>query len=196
MKALLLTAVAALALSACSKHDDSNTTAMTTDSNAMANEAVATDTGNAMAANTMGAMQNDAASFVMNAAQSDMYEIAAGKMAASKATSADLKKFGTMMVEAHTATTAGLKAAIAKGGVKVTPPTAPDAEHQAMLDELKAKTGADFDATYLAQQRTAHTKALSLMQEYAASGDNDALKAFAADTAPKVQSHLDMLGKM
>lgn len=193
MKALYLTAAAALALSACTKHDDATNTV---DTSAAVNESIATDTGNVVAANAMGAMQNDAASFVMAAAQGDMYEVAASKMAATQAASADVKKFAAMMVEAHTATTAGLKAAIAKGNVSVTPPPSPDADHQALLDALKGKSGADFDTAYLAQQREAHAKALATMQDYSANGDNAALKAFAADTAPKVQSHLDMLGKM
>lgn len=194
MKAVILSTVAALALAGCAKHDDGNVAVA--DSNAAMNEAIATDTGNTVAASTMGAMQNDAASFVMAAAQSDMYEIAASKMAATQAASADVKKFAAMMVDAHTATTAGLKAAITKGGVRVTPPAAPDADHQALLDALKGKSGADFDTLYLTQQREAHAKALATMQDYAVNGDNDALKSFAADTAPKVQSHLDMLGKM
>jgi len=143
-----------------------------------------------------GAATVSAADFVKNAALSDMYEITSSKLAATSATSAGLKKFAANMIVAHTATTAGLKAAIAKDGVKDMPPKALDAEHQALIDALKAAKGADFDTLYKSQQTDAHTKALALMQGYATSGDQAALKAFASDTAPKVKSHLDMLTSM
>ena len=38
----------------------------------------------------------------------------------------------------------------------------------------------------------AHQSALNLLQRYAQDGDTPALKTFAADTAPKVQKHLEM----
>lgn len=188
---------AALALAACGSKPadtsmDSNTVAMSD------NMVVAPDmdanmaNGNGMTG--MDAMTTDA--FVMKAAMSDMFEIASSKIAATKASDAKLKKFASDMVAAHTATTAGLKAAIAKGNVAATPPAALDAEHQGMIDKLNAASGADFDALYRSQQMDAHTQALAVHQGYAASGDNAALKAFAADTAPKVKSHLDMLNAM
>lgn len=136
------------------------------------------------------------AEFVDKAANSDMYEIAASKLAAANADSATVKSFATQMIAAHTATTAALKAALAKGKAGVTPPAALDAEHEALLNALKAAKGADFDALYKSQQADAHAKALALLQGYAATGDNADLKAFAADTVPKVQSHIDMLGKL
>jgi putative membrane protein len=197
MRTVFLISAAALALTACGHKADNTTADMNvTDSNlAMADNTVvaANDSGDNSA---MMAAPVATADFVKNAALSDMYELASSKLAASSATSADVKKFAAQMITAHTATTAGLKAAIAKDGVKETPPAALDAEHQALIDALKASKGADFDSLYKTQQTDAHTKTLALMQGYATTGDQAALKAFASDTAPKVKSHLDMLGKM
>lgn len=189
--ALLLTA-AAIALTACGQKADN---AAVSDSN------MAMTDNMAVAANDSadnGAMMLSASTpdFVKNAALSDMYEIASSKLAATMATSAGLKKFAAEMITAHTATTAGLKAAIAKDGVTDAPPKALDAEHQALIDSLKAVKGEAFDTLYKSQQTDAHTKALALMQGYATGGDQAALKAFASDTAPKVKSHLDMLTAM
>ena len=44
-------------------------------------------------------------SFVQTAAMSDMYEIAAGKLAAEKGQSDAVKQFGQQMVDAHNKTT-------------------------------------------------------------------------------------------
>lgn len=188
---LMLTA-AALALTACGPKT-------TTDNSADMN-LVATD--NMMVAPNDG-MENGAMSaavstpeFVKNAALGDMYEIASSKLAATSATSAGIKTFAAEMITAHTATTAGLKAAIAKDGVKDAPPAALDAEHQSLIDALKATKGDAFDALYKSQQMDAHNKTLALMEGYALGGDQPALKAFASDTAPKVKAHLDMLNKM
>ena len=62
---------------------------------------------------------------------------------------------------------------------------------QGKLDALKAVKGADFDKLYISQQIPAHEAALQLMQGYAATGDNEAVKGFATKTAPVIQHHLD-----
>jgi putative membrane protein len=62
-----------------------------------------------------------------------------------------------------------------------------------MLDDLKGAKDEDFDGRYIAQQIDAHNEALILMRGYAKDGDNADIKAFAAETQPKVQMHLDMI---
>jgi putative membrane protein len=154
-----------------------------------AGDAVAKPVGMASAA-TLGAYTSSA--FVQNAARSDMYEIRAGKLAEAKSSSPEIKKFAAAMVRAHTKTTAGLKAAIAKGGVKTLIPAGLDDRRKGMLDNLRASNGAEFDKRYVTQQIAAHQEALDLMKGYADHGDNDALKEAAAKTAPLVADHLQM----
>lgn len=133
-----------------------------------------------------------AKAFVDNAARSDMYEIEAGKLAESRASSPKIKAFAADMVAAHTKTTAGLKEAIASGKIGITPPVALDQRRQGMLDNLRASKGGEFDKRYVAQQIAAHQETLDLMRGYAENGDKDALKAAAAKTAPLVAKHLEM----
>ncbi len=199
MRNLLIGSTMALALGACGpKAADTtpNVNAMASGSGDMAvppaNDASATAMGApATAVDTVTTEQ-----FVPTAAMSDMFETTAGKIAAKKATAADVKSFAQKMVEAHTETTRGLKAALAKDNVAITPPTALDAKHQALIDALNAAPAASFDLLYKSQQVDAHNEALTLMKSYAASGDKPAIKAFATDTAPKVQMHIDMLNKL
>jgi putative membrane protein len=195
MRNLLMISAAALALSACGpKANDPtpnvNTVATTTDTVAVpANDAsVAGTNTSAIASATLTPDE-----FATKASMGDMYEIAAGKIAAKKATDPAVKAFANQMVEAHTATTRGLKAALAKDEVAVTPPAALDAEHQGLIDALNKASGSNFDELYKGQQRDAHNTALGVMQSYASSGAKPAIKAFAADTAPKVEGHIAML---
>ena len=131
--------------------------------------------------------------FVDGAAASDMYEVQAGQLAAMRAHSPDLKKFASEMVDAHTKTTEQLKSILAKAAPDVMPPMQLDARREGMLNDLKGAKDADFDGRYIAQQVNAHNEALILMRGYAEDGDNADIKAFATETQPKVQMHLDMI---
>ena len=99
------------------------------------------------------------------------------------------------MVTDHSATTAKVKAITAKDAA-LKPPAAMDEEHQKLIADLKAATPDKFDTLYFDQQTDAHEKAHGLLESYASGGDNAELKAFAAETAPKVQMHLDMVKKL
>lgn len=195
MRNILMVTAAALALTACGPKADNGAATNVADTAVVGDTmtVAANDSSDGNGAMTASASTPD---FVKNAALGDMYEIASSKLAATNASAEGIKTFASEMIAAHTATTAGLKAAIAKDGVKDKPPVALDAEHQALIDALKSAKGEAFDTLYKSQQTDAHTKALALMQGYATTGDQPALKAFASETAPKVKMHLDKLNKM
>jgi putative membrane protein len=100
------------------------------------------------------------------------------------------------MVKDHQETSAELKAMVDGGKVKATLPTALDAEHQKQLDELKAKSGKDFDSAYDHMQVQAHEEAVALFEQYARDGDNPDLKAWAAKTLPHLKEHLAMAKRL
>jgi putative membrane protein len=130
--------------------------------------------------------------FVTAAATSDMYEVAAATVAVERSPSADVKDFAQKMLTAHNKTTAQLKGIIASNNIKVTPPATVDSRRQGMLDDLRGAKGADFDHRYAAQQVAAHKEADILFSGYAKSGDNAAIKQFAATTDPVIKDHLAM----
>jgi putative membrane protein len=133
--------------------------------------------------------------FATEAATSDMYEVAAAKIAVERSSNTDVKAFATKMIAAHTETSAKLKALLISGK-NVALPAAVDDRRQGMLDELRGAKAADFDGRYIAQQVDAHKEALILMQGYAKSGDDKAVKSFANKTAAAVQMHLNMAQKL
>jgi putative membrane protein len=175
-------ALAAISLAACGQKTDANGAATPA-------EQAATPDANPAATVPTAADETKAATFVDKAAASDMFEIEAAKLAQTKSSNADVKAFADMMIKDHTKSTADLKKAIADSGAAVTPPAALPADMQGKLDALKAS--ATFDKDYMAGQVDAHQQALDLLQRYAQDGDTPAIKAFAAATAPVVQTHLD-----
>src|SRR5438105_11182348 len=78
--------------------------------------------------------------------------------------------FAQRMVKDHQKTTAELKKLIDSGKVQAKLLTALDSDHQKMLDELKAKTGKEFDQSYDQIQVKAHQDAVALFEAYAKDG--------------------------
>jgi len=127
--------------------------------------------------------------FVTAAGTAGTYEVAAGELATQRATSPDVKTFGRLMVTDHTKANAMLKAIA--GSIPV--PDTLDAKHAKLLAELEAAPSAEFDATYLKQQRQAHEEAVALFKKESAEGDDPALKSFAESTLPTLEKHLEMV---
>ena len=134
--------------------------------------------------------------FVKKVALSDMLEIESSQLALSRTPDTDTKPFAERMVKDHQETSKELKALISGGKVKATLPTGLDAEHQAKLDELKAKSGKEFDQAYDKMQLQAHEEAVALLESYSKNGDNADLKAWAGKTLPHLKEHLAMAKKL
>lgn len=210
----MLIATTALTLAACGERAETTATTATTETTTAANgagEAVsetATDIGQSAPVNAVqdavggvvgqaaAATANSVEAYVANAAMSDMYEREASQLALQKGQSAGVKAFAKQMIADHTATTAKVKSIIAADKLTVTPPAALDARRKGFIDNLNAASGAAFDKAYVSQQVAAHEEALTLHRSYVDDGDNAKLKAFATETAPKVQMHLEMVQKL
>ncbi len=174
IRSLLLSATAAMALSACA----------TTEADMQADAAVAAGD---MTPNQRGA-------YVEMAAASDLFEIQSGRMAAERGQSAGVRQYGSMLVDHHQRTTAQLSAAATASGVMPTPDLMP--MQAQMMAELRAARGAEFDRVFVRQQVQAHEMALALHTNYAANGDTPALRTVAAAAAPIVRQHLDQARSM
>lgn len=189
---LAAAAVAALSLAACgdgqaeksAENAAANAGGQSPAVNA-AQDAVGAAVGS-VSASTLGA--NTLQGYVSNAAEGDMYEIQAAKIAATKAKSADVKAFAKMIETDHTAASNEMKPLVTAAGQ--TPPAKLDERRQGMLDNLSAAPADQFDKVFLTQQVAAHEEALTLHRGYADNGDNAGLKAHAAKVAPKIEAHL------
>jgi putative membrane protein len=128
--------------------------------------------------------------YATKAAQDDLLEVQAGKLAAAQAQRDSVRKFADMMVKDHTQSTEQLKAALKAANVKVESPTSLDKERQAKLNQLKPLQGNQFDQVYMQQQVQAHQQALALHRSFAQKSDNGSLKAAAQKISDVVEHHL------
>ena len=140
------------------------------------------------------AVGSDDAKFATAAANGGLAEVAFGKLALTKTTNAAIKDFANMMVMDHGKANAEL---MAIGKAKnITLPMEPDSAHLKKADELSKLSEADFDKQYVSAMIDGHKKTLDLMNDEAKNGKDSTLKAFAANTAPTVQKHLDAINKI
>ena len=192
MRIATLTTVAALALAATACNNSSNEPAndLSTEPN-LAEDMSANDVLGGNAAADAAATPTDASGFATAVAASDLYEIESSKLAASKSASTEVKELAGHLLTDHQKSTAELKTAASQAKVTVAP--ALDAEKQAMLGQLKAASGAEFDRLFVEQQKTAHGKALALLQSFARGGDSEPLKAFARKASGVVEGHIEHL---
>jgi putative membrane protein len=131
--------------------------------------------------------------FVKMAAQAGMAEVEAGKVALSKSQNPEIRSFAERMVNDHGSANLQLaRIARAKG---IDAPSRLDAEHQAMIDALRSKSGADFDAAYSRHMNMDHDKAIALFEGASKSADPE-FAGFAQKTLPTLQEHKQLASKL
>jgi putative membrane protein len=131
--------------------------------------------------------------FVKKAAQDGMTEVEAGKVALSKSRDESVRNFAQRMVDDHGKANAELSSIAKAKGIDV--PKELDAEHQAMVDALSAKSGAEFDREYSNHMNMDHSKAIALFEAGSKSADAD-LAGFAKKTLPTLKQHKQLAEKL
>lgn len=127
--------------------------------------------------------------FVREVSSSDVFEIESSKLALERGDDAT-KAFAQQMVTDHQKTSTELKQLVESGEVKATLDGKTSSAHQDMLDDLKKLQSAEFIEQYKEDQVSVHEDAVDLFQRYSESGENPALKAWAAKILPALQHHL------
>ena len=129
--------------------------------------------------------------FVMDAASGGMAEVELGKIAADKASNADVKKFGQRMADDHGKANDELKS-LAQSK-QITLPTMIDAKHKATIDRLSKLSGAAFDRAYVQEMLKDHQKDVAAFRTESKSGKDPEVKAWAGKTLPTLEEHLKMV---
>ncbi|WP_062389686.1 DUF4142 domain-containing protein [Pseudomonas abietaniphila] len=132
------------------------------------------------------AQDND--EFVEDASAKGVAEVEAGKLAQEKGTAADVKSFADMMVKDHTAANDKLKTLATSKNLKVSDTAQLMDKAKAMILELRSAKS--FDQAYANNQVKAHEATIKLFEDEANDGKDAELKAFAAETLPKLKAHL------
>jgi putative membrane protein len=126
--------------------------------------------------------------FVKKAAQGGMAEVELGQLATEKAASPEVKQFGQRMVDDHTKANDQLKQVASEEGVTV--PDKLDAKDAATKARLEKLSGKAFDRAYMHDMVLDHTKDVSEFRMEAKNASDPAVKNFAKETLPTLESHL------
>ena len=127
------------------------------------------------------------ATFMQNAAASDMFEITTGTMAQEQGETADVQMFGDMLVEDHSMTAMKIKEMADERNVNL--PQSLPAPKQEIATRLDGKTGMDFDKDFAAIQVEAHQEAIALYEEADRDIADTEVQAFIDATLPTLRMH-------
>ena len=151
--------------------------------------AAAADSTNAT--RTVSPVDKDDADFAVKAANGGMAEVAMGQLAQTNASNQAVKDFGSMMVKDHGEAGDHLKQIA--GQKNITLPAAIGDKEQKRLEDLQKKTGKDFDKAYVNQMIDDHKADIKEFKKAADNCKDPDLKAFATNTLPTLQKHLDAI---
>ncbi|BBD58039.1 outer membrane protein [Nostoc sp. HK-01] len=126
--------------------------------------------------------------FINEAAQGGLAEVQLGQLASQRAANNAVKQFGLRMVKDHTQVNTQLKQLAARKGVKL--PTTLNRENQQLQQRLSKLSGANFDREYMTHMVQDHQKDVSAFQTEAQQGQDPDVKAFASQTLPTLEEHL------
>ncbi|HZP76410.1 MAG TPA: DUF4142 domain-containing protein [Pseudolabrys sp.] len=150
----------------------------------------------AMAFATGGALaqQPDKASqkFIKNAIEGNNAEVDVGKLAQQKGQSDAVKQYGSMLVTDHSA--ANDKAKQVAQELQVSPPTGTSVGQKATYAKLKLLSGANFDKSFAKSMVSDHQSDIKEYQKE--SQKSDAAGAYAKDSLPTLQKHLQEAQKL
>lgn len=150
-------------------------------------------TGDTGAMSTSSAKLSDA-NIVALLDEANKADSAAGALAATKATSADVKQFAKLMMSEHHALR--LQGEQLAKKLNVTPeapandPVAPLAQQEMSMLESTPK-GAEFDRAYIGQEVTVHKAVKDLLDQAKGAAQNEELKNLIGKAQPVIQKHLD-----
>jgi putative membrane protein len=130
------------------------------------------------------------AEFINDASAQGMADIEASRLAHQKSESKEIKDYTIVVINDRTTANQHL-AKIAK---QLDLPVAP---REQVVDKAKAlmpqvMEGANFDQAYAASQVKSTEEAIAQLQQEAQTTDVPEIKAFAEETLPKLQNHLQM----
>jgi putative membrane protein len=131
--------------------------------------------------------------FALTVGSANKFEVMEGELALAQASDPMLKDFARMMVKDHTVALQELQAAAKAANIVLPPDIALDTMHQAKINAIKNRKGAEFDQAYRTDQVQAHQQTMAILDTYATSGGNSALKAWAAKALPVVRKHFEHL---
>ena len=128
--------------------------------------------------------------FVTSNAQSNLAEIALGKLGEQRGQDAATHRLAAVTLSDHSKLQAQLTQAAKSAGLTV--PSTPNAMQQAVASQLMATSTSAFDLAYAQAEVTGHQMALAAARTESAAGSNTAVVGYDKDYIPIATGHLNM----
>jgi putative membrane protein len=132
--------------------------------------------------------------FAAEAINGGITEVALGRLAVKNGKSKEVKNFGQMMIKDHSKANRQLLLLMKVKNINAT--ETPDSTNQALIDNLSAKSGTDFDKAYIACMINDHQKTLKFFTDESKQLQDPELKNFAIKTLPVLKNHLEEISSI
>jgi putative membrane protein len=126
--------------------------------------------------------------FITTAVEGNLAEVEMGRLAQQKGSSDGVRSFGQMLQQDHSA--AAQKSTAVATQLGVSPPSGPNKKHMALHQSLSKLSGDAFDRKFATEMVKDHKKDIAAYQK-AAKKQSDPAAAYAAETLPTLQKHLE-----
>ncbi|WDF65262.1 DUF4142 domain-containing protein [Flavobacterium sp. KACC 22763] len=133
--------------------------------------------------------KEDDSEFLVDQAEINLAEIEIGKLAQTKSTNPEVKKFGKMLVDEHTKSASEVSA-LAKAK-NFTLPTSLTEEGQEEYNKLNEKSGIDFDKKFADMMIDGHEKAIKKLDKAAKDANDQEVRTWASTNIAGLTAHLE-----
>jgi putative membrane protein len=140
----------------------------------------------AFLASTAYAAEKPSQAFLKKAIHGNFAEVEMGKLAQQKGQNEDVKKFGQILIDDHSA--ANQNAMDTAKSMGVTPPDGPNAKQKADYDMMSKMSGAQFDRHFATHMVADHEKEIAAYKK--AAKQADAAGEYAKGQLGVLQGHL------
>jgi putative membrane protein len=128
--------------------------------------------------------------FITQAWEANTVEVTLGQVAMRNAASEEVKQYGKRMMTDHMLANKELMDLVSKN--QIFSPKGVSKRHQAMMDQLAALKGPEFDREYIRTMVDDHRKAVSTFEKASKECQDPSLKAWAAQKLPTLREHLKL----
>jgi putative membrane protein len=132
--------------------------------------------------------------FAKEAAAGGMAEVELGQLAQQKGSSEAVKNFGKRMVTDHSQANEKLTSIASEQKIGLA--AGLNRQDQATYDHLSSLSGDAFDKAYARDMVSDHVKDIAAFKKEAATGKDEAIKKFASETLPTLETHLKLAHQM
>lgn len=133
--------------------------------------------------------KKDDSEFLVDIAEVNLAEIEIGKLAQTKSTNPEVKKFGKMLVDEHTKSASEVST-LAKAK-NFTLPTSLTQEGQDEYKKLNEKSGLDFDKKFADMMIDGHEKAIDKLKKATEDAKDQDVKLWASNNIAPLTAHLE-----